>query len=122
MLRKTAVKEGVDWDVMLPYLLLAYREVPQASTPLNSYMVIMCGGPLDVLSKMWQSSTKSEESVLSHVLSIRDKLEKMKCKLKFNRNGGMTSTPERENFSQMTWYFYWRQANYLLSGMDHSEF
>ena len=35
-------------------------------------------GPLDVLRETWQSSMKSEESVVSHVLSIRDKLEKMK--------------------------------------------
>ena len=32
MLRKTATSEGKDWDKMLPYLLFAYREVPQAST------------------------------------------------------------------------------------------
>ena len=27
---KTLVKEGKDWDQLLPYLLFAYREVPQA--------------------------------------------------------------------------------------------
>lgn len=30
MLRKTA--DGKDWDKMIPYLLFAYREVPQSST------------------------------------------------------------------------------------------
>ena len=81
MLRKTAVKEGVDWDVMLPYLLFAYREVPQASRGFSPFELLYghhVRGPLDVLSKTWQSSAKSEESVVSHVLSIRDKLEKMK--------------------------------------------
>ncbi|KAL5494045.1 hypothetical protein EMCRGX_G015315 [Ephydatia muelleri] len=29
MLRKTAVDEGKDWDRLLPYVLFAYREVPQ---------------------------------------------------------------------------------------------
>ena len=79
MLRKTAVKEGVDWDVMLPYLLFAYKEVPQASTGFSPFELLYghhVQGPLDVLSETWQSSTKSEESVVSHVLSIRDKLEK----------------------------------------------
>ena len=30
MLRKTAVKEGLDWDKMLPYVLFAYRERARA--------------------------------------------------------------------------------------------
>ena len=32
MLRKFATKEGIDWDRLIPYLMFAYREVPQAST------------------------------------------------------------------------------------------
>ena len=32
MLRKVADDEGKDWDKLLPYILFAYREVPQAST------------------------------------------------------------------------------------------
>lgn len=30
MLRKVADNEGKDWDKLLPYILFAYREVPQA--------------------------------------------------------------------------------------------
>ena len=32
MLQKAATKEGHDWDKMIPFLLFAYREVPQSST------------------------------------------------------------------------------------------
>ena len=32
ILQKSATKEGKDWDKLLPYLLLVYREVPQTST------------------------------------------------------------------------------------------
>ena len=32
MLKKTACEEGKDWDRLIPYLLFAYREVPQEST------------------------------------------------------------------------------------------
>ena len=42
MLRKTAVQERKDWDHLIPYVLFAYREVPQSSTGshhLNSCMV-----------------------------------------------------------------------------------
>ena len=28
MLRKAAVQEGKDWDLLIPYVLFAYREVP----------------------------------------------------------------------------------------------
>uniref|UniRef100_A0A1X7UTB7 Integrase catalytic domain-containing protein n=1 Tax=Amphimedon queenslandica TaxID=400682 RepID=A0A1X7UTB7_AMPQE len=31
MLRKAVTKEGKDWDKLIPYLLFAYQEVPQAS-------------------------------------------------------------------------------------------
>ncbi len=81
MLRKTAVKEGVDWDIMLPYFLFAYREVPQASTGFSPFELLYghhVRGPLDVLNETWQSSKKSEDSVVSHILAIRSNLEKMK--------------------------------------------
>ncbi len=32
MLCKTATEEGKDWDKLLPFVLFAYREVPQEST------------------------------------------------------------------------------------------
>ena len=39
MLHKTAVK-GKDWDKLLPYLLSAYREVPQASTGFSPFKLM----------------------------------------------------------------------------------
>ena len=36
-IRKTAEEEGKNWDKLLPYLLFAYREVPQASPDSNCY-------------------------------------------------------------------------------------
>ena len=47
MLRKAATDEGKYWDKLVPYLLFAYREVPQASmgfSPLNFFMDEMCVG------------------------------------------------------------------------------
>ena len=37
MLHKTARTESKDWDKLLPYLLFAYREVPQASTGFSPF-------------------------------------------------------------------------------------
>ena len=80
MLRKAAVEEGKDWDKMIPYLLFAYREVPQASTGFSPFELLYgraVHGPLDVLRQTWEADKKTDESVVSHILSIRDKMEKM---------------------------------------------
>ena len=57
--QKATADTGKDWDKLLPYLLFAYRNVPQASTGF-------------ALSELWSS-----ESVVSHVLAMRDKLASM---------------------------------------------
>ena len=33
-------KEGKDWDQLLPYLLFAYREVPQSSTGFSPFELL----------------------------------------------------------------------------------
>jgi len=81
MLRKTAAEEGKDWDRLLPYLLFAYREVPQASTGFSPFELLYgrcVRGPLDVLKESWEASTKSSESVVSYVLTIQQRLAKLR--------------------------------------------
>ena len=80
MLRKAVVKEGRDWDRLIPYLLFAYWVVPQASTGLIPFELLYgraAWGPLDVLKETWEATEPSSESVVSYVLSVRNKLEKM---------------------------------------------
>ena len=80
MLRKAATNEGKDWDKLVPYLLFAYREVPQASTgfsPLELLYGRDVWGPLDILKESWEASHKSDESIGSYVLSTREKLLNM---------------------------------------------
>ena len=51
MLRKAATDEGKDWDKLVPYLLFAYRKVPQASTGFSLFELLYgrnVRGPLDV--------------------------------------------------------------------------
>jgi hypothetical protein len=78
MLRKHATKEGKDWDRLLPYVLFAYREVPQASTGFSPFELLygwVVREPPDVLRESWIASEKSSKSVVSHVLNMRNKLE-----------------------------------------------
>ena len=67
-----------DWDTLLPYLLFAYREVPQSSTGFSPFELLYghtVRGPLDLLSEAWQGNAKGDKSVVSHVLAIRERLE-----------------------------------------------
>ena len=80
MLRRTATEEGKDWDRLVPYLLFAYREVPQASTGFSPFELVygrQVRGPLDILKETWQAHKKSTESVVSYVLTVQEKLSKM---------------------------------------------
>ena len=80
MLRKAVTDEGKDWDKLVPYLLFAYREVPQASTGFSPFELLYgrnVRGPLDVLKESWEATQKSDESVVSYVLSTQEKLRKM---------------------------------------------
>ena len=78
MLKKTVAEEGKDWDRLLPYLLFAYREVPQASTGFSPFELVYgrnVRGPLDIVKESWEASTRSPESVVSYVLMVQQRLE-----------------------------------------------
>ena len=99
MLRKTASIEGRDWDKLLPYLLFAYREVPQASTGFLPFELIYgreVRGPLDILKETWEADQKFDESVVSYVLATREKLEDMVDCVKQNM--------EAQQARQKKWY------------------
>lgn len=80
MLQKAAVEEGKDWDKLLPYLLFAYCEVPQESTGFSPFELLygrVVRGPLDILRESWEAAKKSDESVVSYILSILEKIRKL---------------------------------------------
>ena len=80
MLRRMVNKEGKDWDRLLPFLLFAYREVPQASTGFSPFELLFgrkIRGPLDVIKERWEADHKSSESVVSYILSIQDRIASM---------------------------------------------
>ena len=80
MLSKAATTDGKDWGKLIPYLLFAYREVPQSSTGFSPFELVYgraVRGPLDILRESWEASHRSNESVVSHVLMMREKLAQM---------------------------------------------
>ena len=80
LLRKLVNKEGYDWDRLLPYVLFAYWEVPQSTTGFSPFELLYSRevrGPLDVLKEECEAEKRSDESVVSHILAIRERMEEM---------------------------------------------
>ena len=77
---------------MPPYILFAYRELPQTSTGFSLFELLYgreVRGPLDVLKEEWEADRRSNESVVSHVLLIRERMEEISdrpCERKFDRD------------------------------------
>ena len=78
---------GAEYDslsdvICFGYQLFAYREVPQASTGFSPFELLygrLIRGPLDIkfLRESWEGEKKTDESVVSHILSICEKMESM---------------------------------------------
>ena len=99
MLKKTATEGGKNWDKMIPYLLFAYWEVPQASTRFSPFELLYCRdvrGPLDVLWETWEAGKQNDDNVISYILSMREKLDDMSDLVKQNLL--------KEQSRQKSWY------------------
>lgn len=79
MLRKFAREAPKSWDELLPYLLFAYREVPQASTGFSPFELLYgrpVRGPLDIVKEVWAGeSPASTMNVVEYVQTMRHRLE-----------------------------------------------
>ena len=114
MLRKFVAENAKDWDRWLPYLLFAYREVPQASTGFSPFELLFgrpVRGPLDVLKEVWEGPQTAEtQSVLAHVLKMREKMEQMTELVRANM--------EKSQTRQKTWYDQKARQRILVPGQD----
>ncbi|KAL5494291.1 hypothetical protein EMCRGX_G015592 [Ephydatia muelleri] len=111
MLRKLVEGEGKKWDMYLPYLLFAYREVPQSSTGFSPFELLYgreVRGPLDVLRETWVAGEKNKESVVSHVLEMRERLKEMAQIVREN--------VEKEQSRQKFWYDKGARSRVFSSG------
>lgn len=99
MLCKTASEEGKDWDRLVPYLLFTYREVPQESTGFSPFEMLYgreVHGPLDVLREIWECDKWSDLNVVSYIMLIRKRLEKMWTEAQQSKEAAQTC--------QKAWY------------------
>ena len=80
MLRRSITESGKEWDKLIPFLLFAYREVPQASTGFSPFELVFgrpVRGPLDVLRETCEQGGKTPESIASYVITMHDQLSRM---------------------------------------------
>ncbi|XP_052713999.1 uncharacterized protein LOC128187632 [Crassostrea angulata] len=78
MLKAYAVKEPSKWDKHLPYVLFAYREVPNETTGFSPFEMLFARqvrGPLAVLKDHWEEPENCQSSVLSYLLETRERLK-----------------------------------------------
>uniref|UniRef100_A0A8C8S4V8 ribonuclease H n=1 Tax=Pelusios castaneus TaxID=367368 RepID=A0A8C8S4V8_9SAUR len=81
MLRMYVDRRQNDWDVLLPFLLYAYRSVPQESTGFAPFELLygrQVRGPLDLIRDSWEGSMEvAEQPVREYVSQFRKKLQDM---------------------------------------------
>ncbi|XP_024136818.1 uncharacterized protein LOC112151925 [Oryzias melastigma] len=96
MLQKFVSDTGKDWDRWLPFLLFAYREVPQASTGFSPFELLYgweVQGPLDLLKKSWEAkpTDTAERGVIQFVLEMRDRLARYREEAEKNQQEAQRS-------------------------------
>ena len=81
MLRKVLKGEKRDWARMLPYVLFAYREVPQATLGFIPFELLYGRDPrglLDVLREEWVQEPEKDTDILSYIMGVRSSMEMAK--------------------------------------------
>ncbi|MGH0122279.1 UNVERIFIED_CONTAM: hypothetical protein FKN15_040606, partial [Acipenser sinensis] len=80
MLRKVIGKDGKDWDLLLPYLMFAVREVPQASTGFSPFELLYGRQPrgiLDIAKETWECQTSRGRNVVDYIVQMQDRIERV---------------------------------------------
>ncbi|GBL99975.1 Retrovirus-related Pol polyprotein from transposon 17.6, partial [Araneus ventricosus] len=83
MLNKNIQDHGRDWDLHLPYLLFAYREVPHGTTGLSPFQLVygrLPRGPLALMRDFWMGKRNIplgvSKSIEKYLEDLRQNLEK----------------------------------------------
>ena len=77
MLKKVMEADGKNWDQLLPHVLFAIREVPQASTGFSPFELLYGRRPrglLDIARDAWESQPSPHRTVIEHVEQMRGRM------------------------------------------------
>ena len=95
MLKTYARSKPKTWDEYIPYLLFAYREVPNESTGFSPFELLYgrhIRGPLAVLKEESEEPSTCQNSVLSHLLDTREKMKTQWQSLPLKMRNSKTET------------------------------
>ena len=73
MLKKVMEVDGKNWDQLLPHVLFAIREVPQAFTGFSPFEFLYgrrLRGLLDIARDAWESQPSPHRTVIKHVEQV----------------------------------------------------
>ncbi|XP_075779191.1 uncharacterized protein LOC142827431 [Pelodiscus sinensis] len=87
MLRRVVQDSPRDWDQMLPALMFAIREVPQASTEFSPFELLYGRQPrgiLDILREDWEAQSARCQGTVQYILQLREKLRRLGAYAKWN--------------------------------------
>lgn len=100
MIHHTMREHRMDWDSHLPFLLWAYREVPNATTGVSPFQMLYgrCPtGPLSILKSTW---TNEMQIPTGQLKSVTDYLNELKAKLEIAaEHAGVTAVGKQEAYS-----------------------
>ena len=80
MLKKMTDIDGKNWDQLIPPVLFAIREVPQASTGYSPFELLYGRSPrglLDLAKEAWESQPSPHRSVVDHVEQMKERMKKV---------------------------------------------
>ncbi|KAL3875881.1 hypothetical protein ACJMK2_033790 [Sinanodonta woodiana] len=87
VLKKLCSTNSEEWDVMLPYALFCYREVPHESTGFSPFELLYgwpVRWPIGILMDVFTGEGEMKMSVVEHVQSIRQQLAEVSELVKEN--------------------------------------
>ncbi|KAJ8340681.1 hypothetical protein SKAU_G00353140 [Synaphobranchus kaupii] len=76
MLKKTMEADGRNWDQLLPFVLFAIREVPQASTGFSPFELLYRRRPrglLDLAKEAWEQQPSPHRTLVEHVEEVQER-------------------------------------------------
>jgi len=87
MLKKLCVQQKCEWDLLLPYVLFAYREVPHEETGFAPFELLYgwpVRGPTQVIKDYMTGEGSLNKSVIEHVVQMRETLAEVTHLVKDN--------------------------------------
>uniref|UniRef100_A0A7M4F0X7 Integrase catalytic domain-containing protein n=1 Tax=Crocodylus porosus TaxID=8502 RepID=A0A7M4F0X7_CROPO len=79
MLRRCTQEDPARWDLLVPPLLFAVRDAPQASMGYSPFRLVFGHQPqslLDIVRESWETSVRGGQQVAEYAQEIQDRLHK----------------------------------------------